>query len=799
MATLIPNEEGSVDAFEDSRFELDSDDEEFQYDDDPMVDVSWDTSYLSPPWSRNATTAADVVGTENATQETIGSYYNSTASSSHPAHFIPPEDSDSGAGMLIVHPSRVVAHAQIGSNRVTRGPFLISPDSHDDSIRSASERRNTGGLELPSHRLLPSPSRELVSSASAGTTAVSAGEIVVEVIGGVHKGKSAIFVKRTEKRVGVRLLSDASQKVLYLGPHNVRFPNEAGTTDGTLQPEPANSVAPRPATRSVLALQHSAPDESQSAFRSSLPPPHMFLDLPIQHIHLLAPGEKRSLDGTFAGHVFGNRLIEFKVKAIASVGDLPRRFVDGSGHTYELLLTKIQKRSVVVGGASSRKLDVTAHYVSVNGPGLALIDLKTELNLIAAFGALTPKKAASRLELLCSSARRATQKNRDFLLFTDLTSRDFEFVPEIAHEGCGFVPPHYVAQWLGTHAVGKRTFALQVRVFGPRVGVAKGMLVVKPGIDRIQLPPSMMKVGPSREAGIDRAAVVITKNGIYPFPAHCYTARNLSGGKEPPKSFRPTMLSSMLLSLLKSLGVPSELLEQYIAEYQADRGKKMKHANLVGLTDPTNSLPSGHVFLTGVQGLTEFGEELFVTRYPCTEAADGTVWPVVREKPSSMSQVDWTWLQSLHFGGIIFANPMAGQPPLPSMIAAGDLDGDLYFVCWHAGILGHLRTVRTLLQYTATSLAHPIEVNDVDLWNANWLEDAQDLMRSIGSLVDRQRLIGVLFKTMKQALDPAVATAFSRAYKDAIDTGKHGGSVRLPRRHWDAIEEHFHRYFSDEC
>ena len=41
--------------------------------------------------------------------------------------------------------------------------------------------------------------------------------------------------------------------------------------------------------------------------------------------------------------------------------------------------------------------------------------------------------------------------------------------------------------------------AIQVRVFGPSVGVGKGMLMRKPGLgDRIQLTPSMLKVGPSK-------------------------------------------------------------------------------------------------------------------------------------------------------------------------------------------------------------------------------------------------------------------------------------------------------------
>jgi hypothetical protein len=42
-----------------------------------------------------------------------------------------------------------------------------------------------------------------------------------------------------------------------------------------------------------------------------------------------------------------------------------------------------------------------------------------------------------------------------------------------------------------------QNLAVQVREFGPRVGIFKCMTVRKPNITRVQLPGSMLKVNPS--------------------------------------------------------------------------------------------------------------------------------------------------------------------------------------------------------------------------------------------------------------------------------------------------------------
>ena len=70
----------------------------------------------------------------------------------------------------------------------------------------------------------------------------------------------------------------------------------------------------------------------------------------------------------------------------------------------------------------------------------------------------------------------------------------------------------------------------QVRVFAPRLGVYKGVLATRRGIERIQLSPSMRKVGPSDAARPGSwATLLITKLGIFQAHTQCtaHTARLL--------------------------------------------------------------------------------------------------------------------------------------------------------------------------------------------------------------------------------------------------------------------------------
>ena len=150
-------------------------------------------------------------------------------------------------------------------------------------------------------------------------------------------------------------------------------------------------------------------------------------------------------------------------------------------------------------------MDVQAFFVlTLGGMGMnhhmPPINLQEELERMGNFGNLTSEKVAARLELLQSPAhvRPSSQNSKQPLVYSDLfTTDDFEEIEEIAHEGCGFMPVDFAQKIYGCHAIGKRTFALQVRIVVPQLGIYKGILMAKVGIDRVQLPTSMKKVGPS--------------------------------------------------------------------------------------------------------------------------------------------------------------------------------------------------------------------------------------------------------------------------------------------------------------
>ena len=67
-------------------------------------------------------------------------------------------------------------------------------------------------------------------------------------------------------------------------------------------------------------------------------------------------------------------------------------------------------------------------------------------------------------------------------------------------QGCGFYPDGFFGPYC------RNDDAMQVRIVGPNVGIAKGMILKKQGISTIQLPESMRKVEQSHVCNDDRTA-----------------------------------------------------------------------------------------------------------------------------------------------------------------------------------------------------------------------------------------------------------------------------------------------------
>ena len=106
---------------------------------------------------------------------------------------------------------------------------------------------------------------------------------------------------------------------------------------------------------------------------------------------------------------------------------------------------------------------------------------------------------------------------------------------------------------------------MQVRIVGPKIGLAKGMLLRKRGITRIQLPESMRKAPVSTTCNESWAAVVI-KN-VYPSAENNQMGRFLDPEGDATKSWREKddrkPLSKMYQRMLIGYGVKESDVNWY--------------------------------------------------------------------------------------------------------------------------------------------------------------------------------------------------------------------------------------------
>jgi RNA dependent RNA polymerase len=421
--------------------------------------------------------------------------------------------------------------------------------------------------------------------------------------------------------------------------------------------------------------------------------------------------------------------------------------------------------------------------------------LQDKLEQIADFRSLKPIKAVARLKHLLTPAPSSHlwRLNRD----------QFEFIEEDFHQGCGFIPEDLVSELAATQCQANNVDSEQVRCIGPPIGVAKGMLLKKVGITKIQIPPSMRKALPSRKNKNEQWVYLITK-GVYPTKPNTNIGRYLDPeSKDPPKSFmeRPAKrLSDMYFNLMQGLGVPSQVLERY--RRNAMNMKGLRHTHLRGVLDPTGLLPEDAVYITGI--IPEGLKKVFVTRSPCLEPSDAKVLKIVSSRPSRMPQKSWEQLCGYAFGHIIFPVPKRSPVPLPILVGEGDLDGDDYFVCWDDDILNILAQPKVSHRMKAdeeeqrdkkfSQYDNEAEGPAYLEGSPNWLEEAQNVMLDFSVVSKANQIIGKLYslsvKSAKESKDGIYdrdARAFARAYKDSLDTLKHGGVVELPKLLRDKI------------
>jgi hypothetical protein len=152
--------------------------------------------------------------------------------------------------------------------------------------------------------------------------------------------------------------------------------------------------------------------------------------------------------------------------------------------------------------------------------------LERELAGLADFGALpTTRKMAARLELLASKAFERNFQKLSVDAF-EVVDEPMTAIGEAAQDGCGFIPYSILAKLLHSTKASKRgpeptVLAVQVRVLAPSLGFFKGVLMVKRGIQRVQLTPSMVKVPASQHPDPtlrDSAIIVIKQVCSYTIP-----------------------------------------------------------------------------------------------------------------------------------------------------------------------------------------------------------------------------------------------------------------------------------------
>ena len=524
--------------------------------------------------------------------------------------------------------------------------------------------------------------------------------------------------------------------------------------------------------------------------------PHL-ADMPIKKIILTTEGDK---EVCFLSLHFRGRVMVVETPALAqrksSNADnkqqaptvIPNKELVYEGATYHLTAYDGGHESFTFWGGKV----CTPRWYFVKAESLG--HLERELSEIANFNALPgPRKAVARLDLLQSTT------SRDKVGWVRLD--DFELIEEPMSsangepmlDGCGFISDDVLRQVLNYKTkkadMGTR-LAVQVRVVAPQLGVFKGMLMRKGGIKGIQLTPSMRKVLPSASKNAESWAMVIVKQ-VFPTAAGKAMGNRFSPEGEFTPSRRTSQekpLKEMVSMLLEGIGVPMGVIQAYKAKPYNEH-----IACVVGVADPTGELPAGTVFLTGTKL-----SEVFVTRYPCVKVSHGHVLSMPNTKPSSMSASAWEWLNDLKFGALIFSGK--GHCPLPGICAEGDIDGDLFFICWNDEVVHHVRRHRAAA--TDRLIKEEMIVTAPKMKPAKggqggsrrmkaengggWLAAAQTHMTDINVLSERVT-IGAKYKAWKSAVDEhgmahPEAEECGDAFTSAIDHGKHGtdGNVSVP-------------------
>ncbi|CAK9096283.1 unnamed protein product [Durusdinium trenchii] len=566
----------------------------------------------------------------------------------------------------------------------------------------------------------------------------------VAITGGKHQGETGVVEKWNKSKATIKLDGNHNDKSVQVEHHYVSFGSSCPTSVATTAPQ------------TPLEEFFEDNDEPQSF---SI----------YERVKKIILGDDKKTEECFLDYHFSARTVIME-KGLGRKGfEPPSKVIKHHGDLLHLVSVKVEKDGLHFWGGP--KYCIRCAYVKET-PGRALED---EFEELASFSDLkSARKVASRLELLQSPGH----------VVSGFTAANLEAIPEPltkASGGCGFINQRdlqRLTEHLGTRTEKfKAATSVQVRIFGARVGVLKGVLTLKEGIEKIQFAKeSMQKVGPSRISSDDQVWVVVTK--VFPSATGLQIGKWLKTGR-PQKALKEKQkkLSPMVERVLKSLEISSEELERHKKE------EFRQEAFVVGVADPTGQLPEGQIFISGLQEqlLSQGMSEVLVTRCPCVRPSDGKRLRVVTCRPPGMAEEAWRFLTSRSFGEVIF--PRASDVGLPELIAEGDLDGDLYWICWNAKLVA--TTQPDEVTEAEGAEAPPTLAGRGPPLGGGWLKAAQ-LHMLAGEVLKEGQLIGRIYRAAeKRAIDHGLrdpdAQALFRAYVQSIDTGKHGNSIEIPQ------------------
>lgn len=752
--------------------------------------------------------------TEMTENHTISSSYNDSLQNSLA----------SAGGLFGPNPDQTLTSVPMrAASDITRSPPAEIPDvftelaAQEDQSNSEPHEEN-----ISRERLL-----EIEGEDAAEKSPHSCNLPTVTIIRGRHKDKRASLLSRSTGRKNTNWVrfEDGSEvkvrndSIVFLDEQLV--PNASGpvprNAPASEEPEPLHE---RQVRRGIVArIRASSSVANLSTIRSSprlnrpfssdhtsraYSPAHFnrsletsWLQVPNHDAHGLkfgnwdirririASSRQPTEDVTLLSTMLGSRVWATEAPLTGRSDQKPiDRLVEFSGHTMELISTKIQD-DTALGTAFYKPKVIRLVYIITEGPGLEPIVPADLLLRIADFSRLSPRKVMARLELLQSPAKHNVVSTENWI-------NRITMIPDHGkYAGCGFISDLFLEEICVRAGFSKmeaeRRVAIQVRMLIPSMGLFKGVLMrhrIDSSGPEMLLPDSMLKVPASTLDPKDQFSILINKNGAFPSLVNELIGRKLDPGLRgapPEKSFKQAIskpLSKMILRLWKSMGVPERECKLYQKDSQGIL--RRNHTWLVGVADPTGRLPPDTVYIPGMKTIRP--AQVFVTRSPCIKYEDGRVLQAVTSQPPDMPKIDWDWLEQLSFGCLIFSNPRPGKMTIPERIATGDLDGDLYLVCWDETLLNFMKPAPLVDQpMTDDGVLRAGESKDT------WLADALDLMVDAGQANNVGQLVGALYTLGEKVADRSPdglnhvdAISFFEAYNQALEYKKHGRKIVLP-------------------